>query len=448
MRSISRAVLVIDNEPLKQEALKQAGYWLQKIKDIEATTKKFNETDLKLYTDWFNLTIQPLRAEIDQLRADFVKAAAAYNMLVLIAKTKRSSMPEAFLFLVDEQAEYEFGDWAKREKIDQARLKRAEEINQKIDSEFETEDRDESEFSDNNDDDGEAYFKAEQEKIAKARTKYKKEILYYENLSDDKIKKIMRDFDEGVQFVIDAIEVLTRSSRPDLFRKIWELTPVKIKKFLNKTASSNMDLNFDDLIDDLDQRQQENKEFFAGKNFNQENTRKELVEDQQLRLKSLYRKIVRRIHPDNFESDETPQLKSWFDQIWQSVSKAYHGEDIDVLQGLYNKIIVVLEEHKELSISEIYSAADSLEKEYKQLVVSHKNLKDNPAWNFSSLKDYRKIHKKAFKPYAEQKQFILDDLDNLKSRHTEIERIALLLKAGTIRIKSSSSNRRKKRSRY
>ncbi len=462
-QSSSKAVLVIDNEPLKREAIKQANLWLQKIKIIEVTTQKFNDVDLKLYSDWYNLSVQPLLADIEKVKDQVIRAANQFNELLLLARRKKISMPEALIFLEEEQQRYDTGDATTREKIENARAKRAKDLRRELNPDDDDEDNEPSTFDEANEqadqdkgfdesqnqfeDEQAAHLKKEADSIQKARVKFKKQIEYYENLSDDKITQVMKYFDDGVEFVVTAIKILTQTSHPELLRRIWKLTPAKIRKFLNKSATENTGMNLDDIIEDLGDRKKEREEFFEEKKTKKTEAKSTLNENHQLRLKSLYRKIVRRIHPDNFKSDSTPELKAWFDATWQKVMKAYQKEDVTGLQTQHNKIILVMNEHQELSIAEIYSAADSLKEEYEQLVEAYNDLKENPAWNFSSLKEYSKIQKKVFKPYQQQKKMLLDDLSDIRKQQSEIERIARLLQNSSIRITSAKSDKRRRKGR-
>lgn len=450
-RSHSKAVLVIDNTPLKRAALAKASVWLQKIRIIENSMHQFNEVDLKLYSDWYNLSIQPILSEIEKLQQQFVKAATALNAIIFLAQRKKISLPEAHIFLEDEQVRYEDGDSNMKAKIDQARLKRDKQLQRELDPYSDdddiSDDDDESDF-----DDESADLKHEDEKVKKARQKYKKQIEYYQNLSDEKIESLTKYFDEGIEFAMEAIKVLTQAAHPEILRRIWKRLPAKIKKYLNKSAAENTGMNFEDLINDLADRKKEREDFFNSKDSKRSSPPEKkafspAAESHQLRLKSLYRKIVRRIHPDNLKSDSTSELKIWFDQTWEKVMKAYHDEDVDTLHAMYNKIILILNEHHELSIAEIHSAAESLKQEYEVLAASYHDLKDSPAWNFSGLKDYKKIEKKVFRPYHQQKQSLYDDLSDLKKQQTEIEYIARLQRKGDVGIRPSIGKRRRSKGR-
>lgn len=483
---ITRSLLVIDNAPIRKESIKLAQSWLKKIEDTEMSAKKFQEIDLKLYTDWYNLTFNPLIESIDETRREFIRVAQFHNLMVMISKEEKIPMPAAFLFLKDEEDRYNSGDAEARFKIDAIRANRAkileEEVNQQneCDCELCRQMRNESDQSktdndsDNNDDGSskrsdlfkEAIetMKQEEELANKSREKFKKQIKYYESISDKKLTKFMRGFEEGLEFLMEAISVLTQSSRMDLLRRIWKLTSTSMKTLVNKRAKLDFGISIDGMMDDLEERDQIranffafrdgqndessseddfDSEFFMGSGFKNEKPKKDLKEDDRIRIKSLYRKIVRKIHPDNFNLEVPSELKSWFNIIWQKVAKAHKEEDLEKLSVLHHKIVIALNEHDELGVSDLQMAAMSLESEYKSHLAEYSSLKDGPAWNFSLLRDFKKLKSKLSKPFLRQQKELNDDLEDLNGQRADIEKVAGLIKDGKIKLPPQRKARRK-----
>jgi hypothetical protein len=485
----TRALLVIDNTPIRKKSIKLAQGWLKKIEDTEKSAKKFQEIDLKLYTDWYNLTFNPVIESIDEARREFLQAAEFHNLMVLVSKEKNISMPAAFLFLKEEEEQYENGDNETRSKIDLTRANRAKameaEVNQQneCDCEFcrqmrseESQqldpDGDSADKADENDDGGDGNNRSdlfkdaietmrhEEELAEKSREKFKKQIEYFESISDKKLTKIMRSFEDGASFLVEAISILTQSSRVDLLRRIWKFAPGSLKTGLNKRAKLEFGISIEEMMNDLEERDQIRANFFAfqgkdddedgfdsdffmGPRFRNEKQKKDLKEDDKIRIKSLYRKIVRKIHPDNFNLEVPSELKSWFNSIWQKVAKAHKEEDLEKLSVLHHKIVIALNEYDELGVSDLNTAAKSLESEYKSLLAEYSSLKESPAWNFSLLKDFKKLKSKLSKPFLLQQKELKEDLEDLKSQRAEIERIAGLIKEGKIKLRPQRKARRK-----
>jgi hypothetical protein len=438
------------------------------------------------------VAFNPLIDSIDETRREFLRVAEFHNLIVMISKEKNIPMPAAYLFLKDEEEQYKNGDNETRAKIDAIRANRVKALEDEIlqetkkqnecDCEFCRQMRSESsqpetdnDSDDNNNNDGGSLrsdlfkdavetMKHEEELAQKSREKFKKQIEYYESVSDKKLTKIMRSFEEGLTFLMEAISILTQSSRVDLLRRIWKFAPGSLKTLINKRAKLDFSISIDDMMNDLEERDQIRADFFAfqgnggedgtgednfdsdffmGPGFKNEKPKKDLKEDDKIRIKSLYRKIVRKIHPDNFNFEVPSELKSWFNIIWQKVAKAHKEEDLEKLTVLHHKIVIALSEHDELGISDLNTAAISLESEYKALLEEYSSLKDSPAWNFSQLKDFKKLKSKLSKPFLRQQKELKEDLEDLKAQRAEIERVAGLIKAGKIKLRPLRKARRK-----
>ncbi len=146
------------------------------------------------------------------------------------------------------------------------------------------------------------------------------------------------------------------------------------------------------------------------------------AEEERLKLKALYRKIVRKIHPDQFSEDVTPEIKSWLGGLWHKVVHFYDKEDAQSLEALHHKIVLRLKKYDELSVSEIHAAARSLEKELQELLREQKNSRQGPAWNFSELKNYKKVENQVTKPFRLEKKRILENIEELELEHEILER--------------------------
>ena len=279
----------------------------------------------------------------------------------------------------------------------------------------------------------------------------------------------MRSFEEGSRLFCEAIPILTEASRPDLMKKLWRSAPTHLKNALNKMTKQEFKTSIDDMIseeveyerarnqffdemgdflsdDDIEDNGYES-DFFTDRRFQHKKEAVTLNENDRIRIKSLFRKIVRKIHPDHLKNSEFQNLKSWFDIIWKKVALAHENNDLVKLTQLHNKIMIVLKDYGELSLSELNTAAQSLESEHKELLRDFADIKNNPAWNFSQMKDYRKLQKAQSKPYLQRQKLLDKDLNEIKIQRAGIERLAGLIKEGKIKPKSTKPKRRAMRKR-
>jgi hypothetical protein len=456
----NRALLVIDETPLRKIAIRSVQKWFKKIEDVEKSALKFSQTDLKLYTDWFNLSIQPLQKEIELIRRDFLKLAEFHNLMVSISLSKKIPMPSAYLFLMEEDEQYQNGDEHVRTMIDARRKKRALDLENELygsshdDRTYSDEDSSYSEQESLRDLYEQA--QADEERIRENRESNLEYIERYELLSDNDLREYMKDFDTACGFVLDACSVLLPAARVDLLRRIWQFTPVRARTYVNKKIKKSFGAALDDLIDAIDEQVEIRSRLFYEESENDwdfketytpSRTPSELKEDDQLRMKSIFRKIVRRIHPDHLKVEEVGHLKQWFALIWRKVAEAHEKNDLSKLTSLHHKIMVALKEFDQLALSELKEAGQSLETEYRSLCEEVSDLKESPAWNFSKLKNYEKLQAKESKPYLMQIQQLNREVAEMQKQRQEIERIAELMKTGEFRFHDRAQRVRRRPSR-
>ncbi|MBC7467522.1 MAG: hypothetical protein H7256_16145 [Bdellovibrio sp.] len=382
--SSSRQVLVIDNAPLREGAIRIAGKWLKKIENVEESAKNFRDIDLKLYTDWSNLTLGPFIERLEESRQEFLKVAAFHNVMVMVAMEKKITVPAAYIVLMDEEAQYENGDFKTRAKIEERRAQRMERLEREMGYDFEQ----------------------TQSRSRKAQEEYEEDLIRQAQKEEQRAER------------------------------------ERAERAKNRGQQKQKDEN------DFDNDQFE-ENIYNERVFQTKKAKPSLSEDDTLRVKSLFRKIVRRIHPDHLDLEENKSLKSWFQIIWKNVADAHEKSDLKKLTLLYHKTVLALKDYDELSVSELKSAAESLEGEFDELLDQHSNLKDSPAWNFSKVKNYDKLAKEQSKPYRQQQRLIDEEIEIIKDQRAEIERIARLMKDGKVQMNRSrrggSTGRRKGR---
>lgn len=382
--SSSRQVLVIDNAPLREGAIRIAGKWLKKIENVEESAKNFRDIDLKLYTDWSNLTLGPFIERLEESRQEFLKVAAFHNVMVMVAMEKKITVPAAYIVLMDEEAQYENGDFKTRAKIEERRAQRMERLEREMGYDFEQ----------------------TQSRSRKAQEEYEEDLIRQAQKEEQRAER------------------------------------ERAERAKNRGQQKQKDEN------DFDNDQFE-ENIYNERVFQTKKAKPSLSEDDTLRVKSLFRKIVRRIHPDHLDLEENKSLKSWFQIVWKNVADAHEKSDLKKLTLLYHKTVLALKDYDELSVSELKSAAESLEGEFDELLDQHSNLKDSPAWNFSKVKNYDKLAKEQSKPYRQQQRLIDEEIEIIKDQRAEIERIARLMKDGKVQMNRSrrggSTGRRKGR---
>ncbi len=401
--------MIIDNGPLKRQAAEQAQVWLKKIEDFELALKKFNDVDQPLFTEWYNLTTHPLREELEVLTDEYFRLIEFHNTMIFIVNDQDVSMAQAYLILKEENERFIAGYAKVRSKIEKVRELRKKLIDDNLDPE-ESFERHRSKAEG---DHGESQ---------KSQDIEEDRLRFFEKLTNSQVSEILRDPEDGASFLMNAIAILLQASRGDLLKKFWKLAPGALKKNLNQIARKNLGHNLEELFEERSGGFQEQEDAPKMEKASPAPRNETRAEEKQLKLKSLYRKIVRKIHPDQFSEEVTPEIKSWLGVLWHKVVYFYNQEDAQALEALHHKIVLRLKKYDELSVSEIHAAAISLEKELLELHREQKNSKKGPAWNFSELKNYKKVENQVSKPFRLEKKRILENIEELELEHEMLER--------------------------
>jgi hypothetical protein len=451
-----RSLVVIDNQPLRLKSIRLAQKWLDKMEDIERSAGKFRDVDLKLYTDWYQLTLSPLLSQIEESRQEFLILAQFHNRMLMVAHDKNISVPEAYIFLIDEDERYKNGNQNVRAEIEAARATRATRMDEAL--------KESSGRYDNEEEPADETLESlqqENERIQEQREEYRSNILYYESLNDRQLVQLLRHSDESFEFVVEAVAILMATARVDLLRNIWKYVPNYIKIQINRQSKVELGLTIERLMDETELRAQMRERILRTEKSNEDLESAEFQDDffnefkkqsgpksksvgeaDLLRIKSLFRRIVRRIHPDHLAVEDSKELKSWFQMIWKKVGEAHESNDLAQLTALDLKTAIVLKQYDELSVSELNSAATSLESEFHEFSAQFADLKESPAWNFSKLKDYNKVKKAQEKPLLHQHKNLTNDIEKIKKQRAEIEYVVGLIKSGQLKMKRKKKRRR------
>lgn len=435
-----RTLVLVDSRPLRRKAIQGIQKWTKKIDELQKKVLRFHETDLKLYTDWYNLTIEPYNQKISKSEEAFQQLAERYNSLVFLSQIEDVSLPEALLIFQEEEEAYQKGSLEQKQKIEGIRAQRKQEIEKEIREKMESDlcqcrecrvargeiSKEESE------EDAQQELKSEYEKVQKVREDNKRRVEFYENLTEKKLSEVMGEFDDGYDFVLKAITVLIKAARTDVLKKIWVATPKKIQRSINRRCQVELGITIDEMISLEDAREQAFARHFGKgpEGHAKVGPTETLVEDDVLRVKFLFRKIARMIHPDHMQSADFVSLKPWFDDIWRQVSEAHRANDRPKLETLYCKILVMLKHFDELSLTELENTTEILKTDYNLMSREGSEFKGNPAWNFSKLKDYSKLEKKQVKPFLERLESLENEIEEVQFQLRNIEHYAELIKTG------------------
>lgn len=431
----TKQIIVIDQRPLLEKAIKELENWHDKIELLEIEIQKFHDSDLKLYNDWLRLTLNDLQAENHALIDNYKKLALFHNWVVFTAEEQNISIPHAFFLMSQEDNILKNGSKEEKERIEAKRQELNNKINAEIRSEygndFSDEDVDESESGLNDDEQNEDNsIKNKEIQIRLMREKFQKEILFFENLTDKKIVKKMRQFDEGIDLISACVFICSQCYRFDIVDRIWAFAPLKIKTHFNLSFKKQMGVTLDQYLTDVKneaQRNSDSEEHDEEFNFNAhfENPfaapNAEVLPENLELAKIFYRRIMMKIHPDKLSTEFVSIKKNWLDRLWKKIQTAYDKSDVKALQNLHLQVLVTLKKYEELGYSDLKAGSLLLQNELTKMEQSHEETLQHPAWGFSKLKTYKKLEKTIAEPYKKSSKELKKDIKRIEAMHATLK---------------------------
>ena len=149
-------------------------------------------------------------------------------------------------------------------------------------------------------------------------------------------------------------------------------------------------------------------------------------------IKKLYRKIIRKLHPDRAGSS-TPEQQ----ELWHAAKKAYDASDLETLQHIEANCDLLNEKLiRFASISSIQSGVNFYKQTSTQIRRALRQLKKQPEWGFLSWTDKKK--KGVLQEVTDE---LNDDLSMLALHHSKLERrLKQMRKAPREKVKKTSAS--------
>ncbi|MGZ8938158.1 MAG: J domain-containing protein [Limisphaerales bacterium] len=153
---------------------------------------------------------------------------------------------------------------------------------------------------------------------------------------------------------------------------------------------------------------------------------------QSQRLKELYRKLARRLHPDNGRTI-TPRES----ELWHKTQAAYEHGQIEVLETILTTLEVDEKGARSASVSTLMQLTASLKKSLRTLKRQLTALRRDIAWNFSQREDRTELQRSAEATLAADR----DQLICLLTRYeAQIRRWDVQCKGGRKRVRAQEKS--------
>lgn len=430
-----RGLLVIDDVPLRKASFSAAEKIIKKIDRLEGNIAAFHDTDQKLFNDWWALTFRSSQSQIEDLHEKLKGLSQFHNWIIAVSRQLDIEMPRAYRLLRMEQENYAHGDAEQRQRIEEARRDRDRFIREEMEREFREHYGDE----DFDDDDEDAEFDGGDDSPP-PRTPDEEELFDYLNsLSDKRIRQICQHHDEAMETLSFALGLGRKVEDYKLFLRIWEQAPHKLQQRFAKSFSKGTGVSLQTVIERMRQALAEVENESASHSEDDEEMDEDPFTDDFIgsgarhststhlppvdleKLKLIYRKLVRRLHPDLQDTHIHAKQILWQRKIWDRAQTAHRNQSLEELERLYKLTLLRQKELHDLTIGEIRESCHWLSGEQERLQNETNGLKRLPAWGFSRAKSHATLQKRLQKDFDRQAQQLEEEIGRLESQHEFLE---------------------------
>jgi hypothetical protein len=125
-------------------------------------------------------------------------------------------------------------------------------------------------------------------------------------------------------------------------------------------------------------------------------------QNRRLRIKDLYRTLVRRLHPDH-AANLTAQHVDW----WHQTQHAYENDNLEQLELILTLTEIETGGAKHATISILKRIILQFRQTLRSLKADLKKFRQDPAWNFSLLKDHDGLFERTSEQMEREKTRVL-----------------------------------------
>jgi hypothetical protein len=351
-RSETKFLILIDQTKIRK---KYVSTCKKSIKDLEKAKTELNDyhtKDIPEYEKWYN---QSFGSKLSAIREAELKAQELYQLISEIEyykDEKRITFHQAYLLVMDRKANPE-----KYRLEDEAR---------------EQAERDEE----------------EKERVRTER--------YYENRTNqEKREDKYNNKDKKPEFDMD--EIL------EAFEDFLDDNPKLKAQAKNRMMYSFL---FAQFAEDFIKHQEQESGY-----KNHKKSEPEIEETEEERIKSTYRKLARKLHPD-FQKEITPFMRN----LWLEVQNAYADKDLEKLETLLSLTSIQSGDFSDdFSISDILNVQKEYKQQLKSIRSEIKKLKKNTIWGFSKLTNKKPLTKELENTFNATLRDFKSDINNFES---------------------------------
>jgi len=440
-RNKVRALLVVNDQLIRQKYFAEANDIIQKMDRLERKIQVFHSSDQKLFDQWYRLTFRNDQALVDRTQSEFRQLARFHNWIVATAHMLDIELPDAYLLMKEEERRYKHGTDEDRRQIDLDRDKRDQFI--EGDSRAKYDDAPDFEAHDSEEDENNPLDQI-LDRLEELLLSNDREILATQQLRMDRLSELTDDEfafalkEQETSFLLFHVSLSwgERKSDYSFFLRLWRLFSKEQKTFFTEVYESVTGQSLTELVlrlggesDSSEETEAEEEDEEEAFQFREEfinpkrssSRHQHFAPGEEERFKQLYRKLIRRLHPDAHGTDRT---EGWMKRFWESVQKAYNSKDLLSLDRILKLTLLRTNALNQLTVDEICEASHWLEKDLSNLEKEERQLKKSMAWGFSERKEFSGISRKIKKEFEETLTTILFQIREIKDQHRFLEAMA------------------------
>ncbi|MBX3021843.1 MAG: hypothetical protein KF799_09225 [Bdellovibrionales bacterium] len=139
------------------------------------------------------------------------------------------------------------------------------------------------------------------------------------------------------------------------------------------------------------------------------------------RMKLVYRRLVRRLHPDMQGPLSDPTEVRWQKRIWHLSQVARQQGNVAELDALYKVSLLRQMELSELTISDAHEVHAWLKRESDHLEAQIREWQAHPAWGFSVSGESPALVQRVLNEFERERDFLAHELKDIKGQHAYLE---------------------------
>jgi hypothetical protein len=422
-------LLIVDDQLIRQKYFSAADHVLHEMDQIEESILTYHSKDQRLFDQWHQVTFRRDQIEIEEAQKEFHELAQFHNWVVATAKIMDVEMHEAYALMKDEQRRWHNGSVEERKKIEADRQARDEFIQSEVQGRYNDNPSYQSEEAPENEIGAHlAHVLAHLEELMfpqdfEIGNKPPKErVEKIQSLSDEDLSYWLRDSETA--FLLFDISLSWSELKRDFtfFLRIWDLLSANQQKIFSQVYSALTGQGIEELLQRVGGSAggDEDEDLFSGENpkgANRASRRAARFKgENEEKLKSLYRKLIRQLHPDRRAHSGVSQDPKT-NRLWDLVQKSYQARDLASLERLFQLTLLRTRALDQLSLDEISEAQRWLQKDLSKLKKETRHLKKSPAWGFSKRRDFSSLMEKIRSEFQQKLQAISRQVEDLRNEH-------------------------------